>query len=73
MIAVEIIFEVGKQKLKTVNVPISSPVYVRGVGVLDGVKNFKYLVKRRKRNLKSYVDDFKYVAKNFIGAKSQRN
>ena len=72
-IAVEIIFEVGKQKLKTANVPISSPVYVKGVGVLDGVKNFRYLIKRRKRNLKSYVDDFKYVAKNFIGAKSRRN
>lgn len=65
-IAVEIVFEAGKHRLKAANVPIRSPVYVKGVGVWDGVKNFKYLLSRRKRNLKSYMDDFRYVMKNLL-------
>jgi glycosyltransferase involved in cell wall biosynthesis len=62
-IAVEIIFEVGRNNLKATNVPISSPVYVKGVGIFDGFKNFRYLLRRRKRNIKSYVQDMKYVLK----------
>jgi len=62
-IAVEIIFEVGRNNLKATNVSISSPVYVKGVGIFDGFKNFRYLLRRRKRNIKSYVEDMKYVLK----------
>jgi hypothetical protein len=65
-IAVEIVFEVGKHRLRAANVKIDSPVYVKGVGVLDGVKNFSYIMKRRKRNFGMYVEDFKYVMKNMI-------
>ncbi|MFH0836638.1 MAG: glycosyltransferase family 2 protein [Candidatus Aenigmatarchaeota archaeon] len=45
-IAVEIIKEVGRNKIKSANVYITSPVYVKGVGIGDGVKNFLYLFKR---------------------------
>jgi glycosyltransferase involved in cell wall biosynthesis len=45
-IAAEIIYEVGKNKLRAANVKISSPVYVKGVGVTDGIKNFLFLLKR---------------------------
>jgi glycosyltransferase involved in cell wall biosynthesis len=45
-IAAEIIYEVGKNKLRAANVKISSPVYVKGVGVTDGIKNFFFLLKR---------------------------
>jgi glycosyltransferase involved in cell wall biosynthesis len=62
-IAVEIVFEVGRNRLNTINVPISSPIYVKGVGVGDGVKNFRYLMHRRKRNWRGYVEDFRYVMK----------
>lgn len=65
-IAAEIVFEVGHNKLKTANIPISSPVYVKGVGVLDGFKNFRYLLRRRKRDWRSYVEDFKYVVRSRI-------
>lgn len=65
-IAVEIIFEVGRNKLKSANVPISSPVYVKGVGVADGVKNFRYLLSRRKRDWRGYIADVKYVIKRNI-------
>ena len=60
-IAVEIVFEIGRNRLKYVNVPITSPLYVKGVGVADGIKNFRYLLRRRKRNWRSYLEDFKYV------------
>lgn len=46
-IAVDIVYEVGRNKLKTASVPVSSPVYVKGVGVWDGVRNFFYLLKRK--------------------------
>lgn len=65
-IAVEIVFEVGRNKLKYVNVPITSPLYVRGVGVNDGIKNFRYLLRRRKRDWRGYLEDFKYVMKNSL-------
>lgn len=45
-IAAEIIYEVGRNKLRATNVKISSPVYVKGVGVTDGIKNFIFLLKR---------------------------
>ncbi len=60
-IAVEIIFEVGRNRLKTVNIPITSARYVKGVGVWDGFSNFRYLLRRRKRNWRSYLEDFRYV------------
>ncbi len=60
-IAVEIVFEIGRNKIKSTNVEISSPIYVKGVGVFDGFKNFRYLMRRRKRCLKDYWDDFRYV------------
>ncbi len=60
-IAVEIVFEVGRNNLKYTNIMIDSPVYVQGVGVLDGFKNFRYLFSRRKRNVRDYLDDFKFV------------
>ena len=60
-IAVEIIFEVGRNNLTATNIPISSPVYVKGVGVWDGIKNFRYLLSRRRRTLGTYFQDIKYV------------
>ncbi|MCX6815927.1 MAG: glycosyltransferase family 2 protein [Candidatus Aenigmarchaeota archaeon] len=45
-IAAEIIREVGRNKLRCANVSVSSPVYRAGVGVIDGVKNFLYILKR---------------------------
>lgn len=44
-IAAEIIKEIGRNHIRAANVPISSPVYVRGVSVIDGIKNLIYLVK----------------------------
>jgi len=45
-IAAEIIYEIGRNRFKTANIEIKSPVYVKGVGVTDGVKNFAYLLKQ---------------------------
>ena len=44
-IAVEMIKEVGRNRIRSANVPIESPLYVKGVTVIDGVKNMIYLVK----------------------------
>ncbi|MBI5332359.1 MAG: glycosyltransferase family 2 protein [Candidatus Aenigmarchaeota archaeon] len=44
-IAVEIIREIGRNKIKSANVYIDSPVYVKGVGIRDGIKNFLYIFK----------------------------
>jgi glycosyltransferase involved in cell wall biosynthesis len=66
-IAVEIVFEVGRNKLKYANVPVSSPIYKQGVDVLDGFRNLSYLLHRRRRDLRSYVDDFKFVLRNWLG------
>lgn len=60
-IAVEIIFEVGRNNLRACNVKINSPVYVKGVGALDGLKNFLYLLHRRERTWKDYLQDVRYV------------
>lgn len=60
-IAVEIVFEVGRNNLKTKNIPIKSPIYVKGVGVVDGFKNFLFLLHRRERTWRSYIDDLRYV------------
>lgn len=65
-IAVEIIFEVGRNKIKSKNVSINSPLYVRGVGVKDGVKNFYYLLHRRERRWRDYITDVKYVFKKHL-------
>ena len=65
-IAVEIIFEVGRNRLKACNVPISSPIYVRGVGIADGIKNFMFLMHRRERRWRDYIQDAKYVLKKWL-------
>jgi len=66
-IAVEIIFEVGRNNLRACNVKINSPVYVQGVNALDGLKNFMFLLHRRERNWRSYIDDAKYVIRRKLG------
>ena len=68
-IAVEIVFEVGRNNIKTANVNVSSPTYVKGVGVLDGVKNFLFLMRRRERSLGDYFTDFMYVMRNALRRK----
>lgn len=62
-IAAEMIFAVGLFGLRYTNVKVDSPIYIygKGVGVLDGIRNFTYLLKKRKRNLKAYIQDFKFV------------
>lgn len=65
-IAVEIVFEAGRHGLKTANVPIDIPIYVKGVGVWDGIKNFAFLLHRRERNWRSYIHDFRYVLKKWL-------
>jgi glycosyltransferase involved in cell wall biosynthesis len=62
-IAVEIVFEVGRNNLRTKNIPIKVPMYVKGVGVIDGFRNFFFLFRRRERTWKSYIEDFRYVLK----------
>lgn len=46
-IAMDIISEVSRLGLKACNVPVSSPRYVRGVGVWDGFKNAWFFLRRR--------------------------
>jgi glycosyltransferase involved in cell wall biosynthesis len=46
-IAAEIILEVGRNKLRTANVPIISPRYRKGVTVRQGIQNFVYLIRRK--------------------------
>lgn len=65
-IAVEIIFEVGRNELRTANMPIESPMYVKGVSVWDGIKNFRYLLGRRRHTLLGYFQDMKYVFRKKI-------
>ncbi|MFH0949088.1 MAG: glycosyltransferase family 2 protein [Candidatus Aenigmatarchaeota archaeon] len=65
-IAVEIVFEVGRNKLKACNVPISLPIYVKGVGFMDGIKNFIFLLHRRKRRWRDYIEDLKYILKQWL-------
>ncbi len=45
-IAAEIVYEVGRNKIKASNVKIISPLYKKGVSVMDGLNNFLYLVKK---------------------------
>jgi glycosyltransferase involved in cell wall biosynthesis len=65
-IAVEIVFESGRNYLRSTNVPIRVPVYVKGVGFFDGIKNFIYLLHRRERNWIDYLHDIKYVVKKWV-------
>lgn len=65
-IAVEIIFEVGRNDLKACNAPVDSPVYVKGVGILDGIKNFLFLMQRREKTWKGYIEDVKYVLRKSL-------
>jgi len=46
-IAAEIIFEIGRNKLRSANVEIESPKYRSGVTVKQGVDNFIYVLKRK--------------------------
>jgi hypothetical protein len=55
------VFEAGRNCLKARNIPINVPIYVKGVGVLDGFKNFMFLMHRRERTWDSYIEDIKYV------------
>jgi glycosyltransferase involved in cell wall biosynthesis len=63
-IAVEIIFEVGRNRLRCANVDIESPLYRKGVSFRDGINNFRYLMQRRKRSFFAYLEDFRFVMKN---------
>ncbi len=63
-IAVEIIFEVGRNYLRYANVEVGSPVYRKGVRFWDGINNFRYLLRRRKRNMRDYIEDFRFLVKN---------
>lgn len=65
-VAVEIVYEAGRNKLRCANVPVRSSVYVKGVGVMDGIKNFRYLLRRRKRNWRMYLEDLRTVLKKNI-------
>jgi glycosyltransferase involved in cell wall biosynthesis len=65
-IAVEILFEVGKHNLKACNVEVDSPVYVKGVGISDGIKNFLFLMHRREKTWKDYLVDVRYVLRKNI-------
>lgn len=65
-IAFEIVFAVGLYNVRYANVPVQSPVYVKGVTISHGIRNFFYMLSRRKRNWKDYITDFKYVSKKWI-------
>ncbi len=67
-IAAETIFAVGLFKLRYTNVDVKSPIYIygKGVGFWDGVKNFRYLLGKRKRNFKSYIQDFLFVTGRWV-------
>ncbi len=67
-IAAETIFAVSALNLKYANVKVASPVYIygKGVGVMDGIRNFSYLLRKRKKSLKMYISDFFFVLKMFI-------
>lgn len=65
-IATEIIFEVGRNNISATSIPIKVPVYVKGVSTLDGFRNFSFLLNRRKRYWKTYIQDFKYVIRRWI-------
>lgn len=45
-IAAEIVREIGRNRLKAANVKVKSPVYVKGVSVTDGIKNFLYILRK---------------------------
>ena len=63
-IAVEIIFEVGRNRLRYANIDVDSPLYRKGVSFSDGINNFRYLLRRRKRNMRMYAEDLRFVMKN---------
>jgi len=43
----EIVYEVGKNKLKYCSINVDSPRYRSGVTVIEGIKNFLYVLKRK--------------------------
>lgn len=65
-IAVEIIFEIGRNYIRSTNVPVRTPTYVKGTSIYDGIRNFRYLLHRRERTWHSYIEDMKYVLKKFF-------
>lgn len=46
-IEAEIAYEVGRNKLKYTTIPIESPVYREGVTVMQGFRNFWFLVRKK--------------------------
>lgn len=46
-IQAEIIYELGRTNLKCDSVKIDSPIYRRGVRVIDGLKNFIFLLRKK--------------------------
>lgn len=67
-IAAEIIYQVGKNNLKSTNVKLSESMYHRkkGVGIKDGIKNFNFLLRRRKKNFLLYTKDLLIVLKKTL-------
>ena len=47
----EIVYEVGRNKLRYTTIDIESPVYRKGVTIFGGIKNFIYLLKKKKSDL----------------------
>lgn len=47
-ISAEIVYEIGRNKIKATSIQISSPIYHKnkGVSVADGIKNFLYLLRK---------------------------
>ncbi|MCK4428848.1 MAG: glycosyltransferase family 2 protein [Candidatus Aenigmarchaeota archaeon] len=50
-IEAEIVYEIGKNKLKYACIKIDSPIYRKGVTVGKGIKNFIYLLNRKISDL----------------------
>ncbi len=50
-IEAEIVYEIGRNKLKYTCIKIDSPLYRKGVTITQGIKNFIYLLKRKISNL----------------------
>jgi len=47
----EIVYEIGRNKLKYANIRIDSPLYRKGVTITQGIRNFIYLLKRKISDL----------------------
>jgi len=65
-VASEMILLIGKHRLKYANVGVSSPIYVKGVTIVDGVKNFLYILRRRNLRTRDYVRGLLLLPKLFL-------